>query len=125
VIHLDSNALIAVPLLARERHAIARRIAQGEAVAASSIAWFEYACGPVEDSEQMLVRAVLSLGILPLDEETAERAAILFNAVGRRRHMRTDSLIAATAFLADAELATFNGVDFRPFVAHGLKLLEL
>lgn len=125
MIHLDSNALVALPVLARQRHDLTRRIAQGEAVAASSVAWFEYACGPVTDAEATLVRAVLSTGIVPLDEDAAERAAALFNAVGRRRHLRTECLVAATAILAGAELATFNAVDFRPFVAHGLKLLAL
>lgn len=62
---------------------------------------------------------------MPLDEAAAEHAAALCNAVGRKRQLRTDSLIAATAILADADLATFNAVDFRPFVAHGLKLLAL
>jgi predicted nucleic acid-binding protein len=125
VIHLDSNVLIALPVLARQRHDLTTRIARGEAVAASSVAWFEYLCGPVEDADPALVRAVLSKGIVPLDEDVAERAALLFNTVGRKRRLRTDSLIAATAILAGAELATFNAVDFRPFVAHGLKLLAL
>lgn len=125
MIHLDSNALIALPMLARQRHALSRRISQGEAAATAAVAWFEYACGPVGEAELVLVRAVLSAGIVPLDEGTAERAAALFNAVGRKRHLRTDSLIAAAAIAGDAELATFNGADFRHFVAHGLKLLAL
>lgn len=64
-------------------------------------------------------------GVVALDEETADRAATLFNATGRRRGLRTDSLIAATAIQADAELATFNTADYRLFVSFGLKLLAL
>ncbi|MGE0359630.1 MAG: hypothetical protein AB7H93_02180 [Vicinamibacterales bacterium] len=96
MIHLDSSALIALPVLARQRHDLTRRIALGEPAAASSIAWFEYVCGPIADSEPPLVRAVLSEGVVQLDQDAAEFAATLFNAV-----------------------------DFRPFVHHGLKLLPL
>ena len=123
--HLDTNVLIALPVLAKQRHALAQRIAKGEPMATSSLAWFEYVCGPVAEAEQHLVRAAIGGQILAVDEAIAERAAALFNHVGRKRSLRTDSLIAATAILALAELATFNAQDFAPFTAHGLKLLVL
>ena len=125
MIHLDTNILIALPLLAKQSHPLAQRIRKGEAVAVSSLAWFEYVCGPVADPEQQLVRAAIGAQILIIDETIAERAATLFNATGRRRTLRTDSLIAATAILSNAELASFNSADFEPFTAHGLRLLEL
>jgi len=125
MIHLDTNILIALPLLARQRHPLAQRIHKGEAVAVSSLAWFEYVCGPVPEAEQQLVRAAIGAQILAIDETVAERAAALFNAAGRKRNLRSDSLIAATAILANAELASFNAADFEPFTAHGLKLLTL
>ncbi len=34
-------------------------------------------------------------------------------------------MIAATAILSGAELATANPEDFRPFVAHGLRLAAI
>lgn len=125
MIHLDTNVLIALPLLARQRHPLTQRIAAGEPAAASALAWFEYVCGPLAESEQQLVRAVLGARILEVDEGVAERAAALFNHAGRRRSLRTDSVIAATAILAGAELASYNASDFAPFAVHGLTLLAL
>jgi predicted nucleic acid-binding protein len=125
MIHLDTNVLIALPLLAKQRHTLAQRIGKGEPVATSSLAWFEYVCGPVDESEQHLVRAAIGGQILAVDESVAERAAALFNQMGRKRGLRTDCLIAATAILAGAELATYNADDFDSFAAHGLSLLAL
>lgn len=125
MIHLDANVLIALPVLARQQHALAQRISRGEAVATSSLAWFEYACGPVDDVEQQLVRAAIGGHIVNVDDVIAERAAALFNLAGRKRSLRTDSLIAATAMLAGAQLATYNADDFALFVEHGLTLLAL
>ena len=125
MIHLDTNVLIALPRLARQRHSLTRRIARGEPVATSSLAWFEYVCGPVDDAEQQLVRAAIGGHIVEVDETIAERAATLFNLAGRKRSLRTDSLIAAAAMLAGAELATYNAQDFAPFAGHGLTLLAL
>lgn len=125
MIHLDTNVLIALPVLARQRHPLVHRLNKGEKVAVSSLAWFEYACGPVAEAELDLVRAVVGGRIMPVDETVAERAATLFNAAGRKRGLRTDSLIAAGALLADAELASFNAIDFEVFVPQGLRLLKL
>lgn len=125
MIHLDTNVLIALPVLARQRHPLAQLIGKGETIAVSSLAWFEYLCGPAAEAEQQLVRSAIGAQILVVDEAIAERAAALFNATGRKRSLRTDSLIAATAILGNAELASFNAVDFEPFTAHGLSLLAL
>ena len=125
MIHLDTNVLIALPVLARQRHSLTRRIARGEPVATSSLAWFEYVCGPVDDAEQQLVRAAIGGHIMAVDDVIAERAAALFNLAGRKRSLRTDSLIAATAMQAGAELATYNAQDFTAFTEHGLTLLAL
>ncbi len=125
MIHLDTNVLIALPLLARQEHSLARRIAKGQPVAVSSLVWFEYLCGPVSETEQQLTHAAIGGRVVPLDEAAAERAAVLFNATGRKRQLRTDCLIAASALLADAELASFNSSDFELFVPHGLRLSAL
>lgn len=125
MIHLDTNVLIALPVLARQRHELTQRISRGEPVATSSLAWFEYACGPVDDTEQQLVRAAIGGHIVSVDDVIAERAAELFNRTGRKRSLRTDSLIAATAIVNGARLATYNAEDFAPFVDHGLALLAL
>ena len=60
--------------------------------------------------------------VIPFAEEQAREAAHLFNAIGRKRHLRVDTMIAATAIVAGAPLATGNREDFQPFLAHGLKL---
>jgi predicted nucleic acid-binding protein len=125
MIHLDTNVLIALPRLAKHRHALTQRIARGEPAATSALAWFEYVCGPVGESERELVRAAIGSRILEVDEAVAERAAMLFNRAGRSRHLRTDSLIAATALAAGAELASYNARDFALFVPEGLSLLVL
>lgn len=125
MIHLDSNVLVALPDLTEDNHPLIRRIKIGEPVAASSLAWFEFCCGPLSEKHLHFVRTALGERIVNLNEPIAERAALLFNACGRKRSLRTDCLIAATALLTEAELATFNAVDFLPFVAYGLKLLPL
>ena len=59
-------------------------------------------------------------------EFTAEHATIaarLFNAVGRRRRMMVDCMIAAVAIADDAPLATVNVGDFGRFTEHGLRLV--
>lgn len=125
MIHLDTNVLIALPMLARQRHALTQRIGKGEAVATSALAWFEYVCGPLAEIEQDMVRAAIGARIVEIDEAAAERAALLFNHAGRKRSLRTDCLIAAMAIQADAELATYNAEDFTKFEAQGLRLLAL
>lgn len=53
---------------------------------------------------------------------TAELAARLFNATGRRRASTADCFIAAAAIEQDAPLLTADAEDFKGFVSLGLKL---
>src|ERR1017187_9431144 len=55
-------------------------------------------------------------------EAGATYPADLFNKARRRRGSRFDCLIAAAAMLAQAEIATINQSDFKPFMHHGLTL---
>ncbi len=71
------------------------------------------------------MRQILQGGIRPFDEAAAVLAGQLFFQTGSKRRNRLDTMIAATAILAGAELATVNPEDFAPFVPHGLKLLSL
>lgn len=57
-------------------------------------------------------------------EPQAVEAARLFNAVNRRRGLRADAMIAATATVSGARLATNNQADFALFTPHGLRLVE-
>lgn len=74
---------------------------------------------------KMLVPADIEGRILPVGEDAAELAAELFNAAGRKRTLKTDALIAATAIRAKAEFVTLTRAGFEPFVSHGLRLFPL
>ena len=97
-------------------------LAAGKLLAASAIAWTEFLNGPVTPLEVSRAEAVLQSRIIPFGQGEAALAAELFNQTGRRRGSRFDCLIAATAILAQAEVATVNESDFKVFVSHGLKL---
>jgi predicted nucleic acid-binding protein len=123
MIHADANLLIGISDTTDFHHAAARRLlSQTDPVAVSSIAWTEYQSRPLPAALSRGVRALLRGGIVPFDEPAAELAGRLFHEAGGRRRHRMDTLIAATAMLADAELATTNPADFSAFVPLGLKL---
>lgn len=93
-------------------------------MAVSAVVWYEFLIGPLELREAELARAFIQGGILAVGEADAELAAQLFNAAGRQRILKTDSLIAATAIRAGAELVTLNREDFLPFADQGLRLFD-
>ena len=123
MIHLDTNYLIGL-LVKGSAQAIEVDgwLAAGDSLAASAIAWTEFLNGPITPSEISSANAVLQSRIIPFGPPEAALAAELFNKTGRRRGSRFDCLIAATAILAQAEVATVNQSDFKVFVPHGLKL---
>jgi predicted nucleic acid-binding protein len=123
MIHLDTNYLIG--LLVRgstEARSVEGWLAAGSSLAASSIACTEFLSGPVRPEEVRLLETVLEGRLVPFDHSRAFLAAELFNRAGRRRGSRFDCMIAATAMLNDAQLATANIADFERFVPFGLKL---
>jgi predicted nucleic acid-binding protein len=123
MIHLDTNYLIGLAVRGSNPAAkVDGWLAAGEPLAASALAWTEFLNGPVSADEIVLVESVIEERIVPFEKPAAVLAAKLFNETGRRRGSRFDCLIAATAILANAGLATENQKDFTPFVAHGLKL---
>lgn len=125
MIHLDSNMLIALADVSDPHRARVMRLMQTlPHAAASSLAWWEFECGPVSAEGLALVRLMLPGGIIPFELSHAAEAARLFNEAGRARRYKFDSLIAATAILTGAELATVNPGDFAVFTNHGLKLHE-
>jgi predicted nucleic acid-binding protein len=124
MIHLDTNALIALPHWARDGHPAIARIAAGEAAAISIVAWYEFLIGPISDQEIALAFAFVRGNLVALETEDARLAADLYNQAGRRRTLKTDALIAATAIRAKASLLTINAEDFRLFVPLGLELTE-
>lgn len=52
-------------------------------------------------------------------------AAGLFNEAGRPRRLRVDAMIAATALLTNAGLASENTRHFRLFAGSGLEVVRL
>lgn len=124
MIHFDTNALIALPHLARGGHPAITRVANGEIAAVCSLVWYEYLLGPLAEEESDLARAFLSGRIEPVLEEDGVLGAELFNAAGRRRTLKTDALIAAVAIRAGADFVTTNVADFQRFVVQGLRLVQ-
>jgi predicted nucleic acid-binding protein len=123
MIHLDTNFLIGLLIKGSpEAREVEDYLAAGQSVAASAIVWTAFLNGPVTSLEVSRVEAVLQWRIIPFGQQEAVLAADLFNKTGRRRGSRFDCLIAATAILAQAEVATVNQSDFKVFIQHGLKL---
>ncbi len=87
----------------------------------SAVAWSEYLCGPLDESEVQTARKALS-GIDAFTEEDAELASDLFNRTGRRSRSHVDCMIAAHAIRREALLATLNLRDFGRFEKHQMRL---
>ena len=123
MILLDTNYLIRGLLTDSDESAtIARWLTTGERLITSAVVWYEFQCGPVSPDQIEFMRGLLTDGVRPFDAATAAEAARLFNATGRIRALRVDSMIAASAILANAPIATSNRQDFAPFLPHGLQL---
>ena len=122
MIHLDTNYLIRLLVKgSTEARDVDSWLAAGETLATSAVSWTEFLNGPVTPPEISRAEAVLQSRIIPFGRPEAVKAADLFNKTGRRRGSRFDCLIAATAMLAQADVATVNQSDFRVFVPFGLK----
>ena len=123
MILLDTNYLIRALIADTEE---ASRVSTwtdvGEDLCTASVSWYEFLCGPVDEEGIDLMRAVTADRVLPFTAAVAQESARLFNAAGRRRHLRVSAMIAATAIVAGSALATENGEDFSPFVPEGLRL---
>ena len=123
MIHLDTNYLIGLLVKgSRQALEVDGWLAAGESLAASAIAWTEFLNGPLTALDVGRAEAVLQSRIMPFGRAEAVLAADLFNGTGRRRGSRFDCLIAATAGVAQAYIATVNAADFKPFVPYGVKL---
>ncbi len=123
MIHLDTNYLIGLLVKGSpEAGNVDGWMAAGQSLATSAISWTEFLNGPVTPLEVRRAEAVLQSQIVPFGQKEAALAAELFNKTGRPRGSRFDCLIAATAIIAQAEVATINQSDFKLFVPYGLTL---
>ena len=124
VIHIDANLLVLLMQDYTLSNPVIAFRAKGGRCMASAMAWSEYRCGGQEgmpDEEIRLTRDMLE-GVIPVDELIADRAAELFVLGGRRSRSLADCIIAATAILAGAPLATRNREDFLRYEPAGLQL---
>lgn len=93
----------------------------GETMEISAIAWGEFLSGPLTAGTEEMAR-VLFPRPRALEQDDAERAALLFNQTGRRSKSYVDCCIAASAIRAGSRLATSNEDDFKRMLPHGLRL---
>lgn len=122
MIHLDTNVLIGL----LTGHPIRAQIRQiqldGGMFACSSVVWTEFLNGPADAPSVRLVESFLERRVLPFEREDAALAARLFNLTGRRRGLRFDCMVAASALRRGETLLTLNRDDFELFVGTGLNL---
>ncbi|MFP4432639.1 MAG: type II toxin-antitoxin system VapC family toxin [Spirochaetaceae bacterium] len=124
VILLDANYLFRMLVEGTpEAKSVDGWIDGGIELCTSAIAFYEFLSGPVDPVGIEVVRRTIHGRVLPFGNPEAVEATRLFNAAGRRRSLRVDAMIAGTAILAEAELATENREDFAPFVPLGLRLI--
>lgn len=123
-IHLDSSFLVrALVPGTPEEGRLLRWYEERRVLGMSALAWGEFLCGPVGPAEAGTAARVVHRH-LPLGAREAVAGAELFNRTGRRSRSFADCLIAATALLDGAALATSNTADFQRFTDAGLVLAD-
>lgn len=123
MIHLDTNYLVDLVTAGSSGGAKIRSwLKAGQPVTTSAVAWSEFCNGPLSKAQKDAAFTVLGKAVADFTWREAEEAARLFNLTGRRRGSHADCMVAATAILAGAPLATFNQTDFQRLVPFGLVL---
>ena len=122
MIHFDTNFLIQAVVAGSVAHEKFRGWTQAqEGCNASSIAWAEFLCGPLDARGENIARQIFPNPESFLSADAA-LSARLFNQTGRRSRSLADCMIAAVAIRCGAKLATSNTADFQPLLPHGLIL---
>ncbi len=122
MILLDTDYLIRMLVNGtQEAERVSDWVRANEPLITSSICWYEFESGPVDAEGISLVTGVLRDRIIPFTGDHAREAARLYNNTGRQRRLRIDAMIAATAIVTGATLATANSGDFEPFIPLGLR----
>lgn len=123
MIHLDTSFLIrALNAGTPEDHKLREWIGAGELLSMSTVAWVEFLCGPLDQSEIELAAQIVERQSACTPEHAA-MAARVFNESGRRRGSLIDCMIAAAALADGAPIATRNVADFRRFKDSGLTVI--
>lgn len=121
-VHLDTSFLIrALVPDSEESEKLRGWLRERRPVAVSALTWGEFLCGPLGEADEATAQRIAHRHV-PVGTEEVTEAARLFNHGGRRRGSFPDCIIAATAIVPGAELATSNAGDFERFVDLGLTL---
>jgi len=121
---LDTNYLIKTLIPnSDEENQVREWIERKVNLITSSICWYEFLCGPVDEKGIEMMGMILRGRIIPFTAEQAQEAATLFNKTNRKRSLRVDAMIAAAAIVGRAALATDNDRDFSVFEELGLTLI--
>lgn len=121
-IHLDTSFLIrALDASSPESGRLLQWLGERRVIKTSTLAWGELLCGPLDEADQQVARRIVTRHV-PIGIEEATEAARLSNHAGRRRHSFADCVVAGTAILDGAMLATSDRGDFERFSDAGLEL---
>ena len=121
-LHLDTSFLIRALVHGSDESVRLRSwLAERRPLAASTLVWAEFLCGPLDEESAAIARRIAHRH-LPVGTDEATLAARLFNGTGRQRGSLADCVVAATAIGAGAELATSDTRDFERFEEMGLEL---
>ena len=123
MIILDTNYMVAMSDREKDANdAVVRWMREGRSMATSAAAWMEFCTGPIYPEDLESMEWLLEDRILPFGRAEAELAARIYRVARCRRDDRIDTIIAATAIVSKAALATRDTRDFTRFVPFGLKL---
>jgi len=113
LIHLDTSALVdALTGRRRSEPALRRLIADGERVAISTLALYEWLRGPRTEEEIEFQEALLpAAAAVPFGPEEAMVAAAAYRSLRARRGRAVDIAIGACAVTRQARLWTLNPGD--------------
>ena len=126
MIQIDTNFLVALVAPREDAFRLTESwLKEQKQIAISAITWSEFCNGPLLEDSKTIALDLIQDRIIDFSKKQAELAAELFNETGRRRSSRCDCMIAASAIVRQASLATYNQKDFERFIPHGLQLVDL